>query len=378
MFENEWCRIDSYSIMTAEEFKAKREQLVRGARKRTLVLLLILLLTPLLSLLTVSWVQRQEDPVYGLKIGLLTLAMTLVVGGGYGYVLATAFRRRSERDGMICPGCKKPFAFSGWVLATGNCCKCGTRLVELELRKEVGAFSRDDVLQRWRKKKREENRYGIPIAGLFLLSLAGAAAYIGLRRIRPEWEKLDGFVVGALIVIGLGSACIGLFIQHRLTKELGLRCPHCNGVFGEPNRSQVVVASGNCGFCGGVILKGEPRSRGQIKREEFLARRQKFERQQTWANVCMFGALVAACVAVLVMEAFFKRHTEAVVWEKAAVATLWVWLLATICLPIIHLVLAERKLGMPCQKCGKQMFRCSQAVMATGNCGFCGEMVIFD
>jgi hypothetical protein len=277
--------------MTVQEFRAKREQVKKGARKRTLVLFLIFLSMPMVSLLAVSWVERQDSAVDALRVGLTILAMLVVVGGGYGYVFATGARRRAERDGMVCAGCKSLFAFSQWVLATGNCCTCGTRLVELEPLKKVGAFLRENVLLRWRKKKRQENRYGFPIVALFVLSLFGAAAYVLFRSSRREWEKVDGFALGALTIIGLVPMFVGLFNERRLEKELGLRCPHCKKTFGDPNRFQVVVASGNCGFCGDVILGDGPKSRGQINRGEFMARRQRFERQTKWANFCMFGVL---------------------------------------------------------------------------------------
>jgi hypothetical protein len=65
-------------------------------------------------------------------------------------------------------------------------------------------------------------------------------------------------VRGSIIIIGLfgGLFAIMIFFGRRAQKqrrELGLYCPHCKkdliGI-----SLQIVIASGHCGRCGGVIL----------------------------------------------------------------------------------------------------------------------------
>jgi len=58
----------------------------------------------------------------------------------------------------------------------------------------------------------------------------------------------------AVVVIGIPTAyCLGPWHSRKI-RQLGLLCPHCQKPLIGHMSSQVVVATGNCGFCGGRVL----------------------------------------------------------------------------------------------------------------------------
>ena len=94
-------------------------------------------------------------------------------------------------------------------------------------------------------------------AGIFMLGLLMAGIPTSFLVARIDKDEVGGFTiiftsVSFLLVAAIMFYGLVEYPKHRL-RQLGLRCPNCNKQLVGLS-SQVVVATGRCGFCGGQVL----------------------------------------------------------------------------------------------------------------------------
>ena len=87
---------------------------------------------------------------------------------------------------------------------------------------------------------------------LFVLSIAGVAHAQGTMDFSGATTLMTTFKTFALLGYGMVVyACVAAV--QRMTRRLGLHCPHCNRSLSGP-QSHRVVESGNCSHCGLAIF----------------------------------------------------------------------------------------------------------------------------
>jgi hypothetical protein len=72
--------------------------------------------------------------------------------------------------------------------------------------------------------------------------------------------RFDSFTVDILTKLPIAlvqiAAVVCIFWMYgRVKRQSGVRCPHC--AKGLANRKKIVIASGNCPFCGKKVIEDE-------------------------------------------------------------------------------------------------------------------------
>jgi uncharacterized membrane protein (DUF485 family) len=353
--------------MTHAEFISKQAELLGGTIKRCVVLGVMMVSLSVLCIPLSHYIEEQENwRAAGLLVlgGCVGLAITIGAIGGF------LGRRRLRKMGLRCPKCGKGFIGSPHVAVSGNCW-CGNHLVDLDAPQENSLISKSEFLERSKEGERKYNRWAIALFVLMIASPLVALIYSEASKSRPTWPDSD--IVGGVFIslVFLSAGSIG-FRYRRVEKMLGLRCPRCKRSF--RNWRHWVVASGRCGSCGEPVFKSDAaKAPGQMSKADFERRMGALRRQKKPISVLLNFLIFLWLLGMILVRAFAKRHLE---YKALPGAVILFASFLTLALAVGVAVWVQRKLQIPCERCGKNLFICTGVVIATGNCGFCGEKVL--
>jgi hypothetical protein len=112
------------------------------------------------------------------------------------------------------------------------------------------------------RAKKKHRRVEIIGGALFFILLL--SQYFILLPLRNFFHQIAPTHDAGVIAVIIITILLGLFVRlifwlnKRLAKRFGLSCPYCHANLAEPNSTQIVVATNNCGHCGKQILDKEP------------------------------------------------------------------------------------------------------------------------
>ena len=112
----------------------------------------------------------------------------------------------------------------------------------------------------------------------------------------------------------------------------------------------------------------------ELTREEFINRSKSAQRLLTWATLVWLAWFIgAACAVSLLLPPEYRDKPVLDDWRLGLGA--FAHFATSLSLLLWGTNVLSRRYGVACPNCGKPVTG-SQVVIASGNCGFCGSVVI--
>jgi DNA-directed RNA polymerase subunit RPC12/RpoP len=204
--------------------------------------------------------------------------------------------------------------------------------------------------------------------------------FYGFGKFLPD-VVLGSYIIAKLLYY-VPLACLLMLIiivvvrADRRDRDSGYKCPNCSMEL--TKKAVIVIAAGNCPFCGKKAIAKDNYLPGlEMNVEDFQAIVKKYAKQLASVDPA-FAFLFIICIGIGIALSFlFQKLFDSIVFS-------YVFTIAGLVVGIcIGGIVAERKKrnieknsGYHCTNCGRQLAKLKDIVIATGNCPFCRSKVL--
>lgn len=194
-------------------------------------------------------------------------------------------------------------------------------------------------------------------------------------------EVLGSYIIAKALYYVPIAFLLMLFIivavrADRRDRDSGYKCPNCSMEL--TKKAAIVIATGNCTFCGKKAIAKDNYLPGlEMYAEDFHAIAKKYIKQLKSAEPASAFLFVICLVAVTGLSFLFQKLFDSIVFVYVFIISGSV---AGLCIGVIFgerkKRIINRNSGYHCLTCGKQLAYLKDIVIATGNCPFCRSKVL--
>lgn len=216
-------------------------------------------------------------------------------------------------------------------------------------------------------------RRGLPGATLFLVSLILISTTVRKKELPASLAEARWFwTIAALFLVGAIWILVRGFMDRNLKS---IHCPSCQRDNSGHIHSSVLIASGNCSFCGERVFNEDASVAPQPSLPGALPLQKEYvtnlDRAKDLAHRHLFIALIPILAAVIWFARKATLPTGTEVWH--GVVLIGVALLGVVGI-LFSMEKASAKFGIQCPKCHISPFHpvAAKITLATGHCSKCG------
>lgn len=253
--------MSSVAAITREQYLQQRKEAARVSRRK-IILPGILFVVPLFALTIVFG--KEKPPA---NMGELVLFGTLAFIGFVGLVWCyVRMFLDVKMNAFACPCCGKNLGghkASQWLIASGNCIKCGGKVFQDSL---VTVKSESESLSlRADYEERLKQAESALLRQSFFVSIPLLLALIWLARQYLSPTGPESYHGGILVVIFAISAVILVVLVERVLSRSEIKCANCGSTPLRHGSVKIVLSTGCCVKCGSPMFASQPSNGGLPK-----------------------------------------------------------------------------------------------------------------
>jgi DNA-directed RNA polymerase subunit RPC12/RpoP len=231
-----------------------------------------------------------------------------------------------------------------------------------------------NAISKSREKRQTSALYKSTMLMLLLLT------YYIFGKFLPD-EVLGSYIIAKALYYVPIAFLLMLFIivvvrADRRDRDSGYKCPNCNMEL--TKKAAVVIATGNCPFCGKkAIVKDNYLPGLEMCAEDFHVIAKKYIKQLKSAEPIVAFLFIICLIAGIGLSFLFQKLFDSIVFVYVFIISGSV---AGLCIGVIFgerkKRIIKRNSGYHCINCGKQLAYLKDIVIATSNCPFCRSKVL--